>query len=262
MKKVLLVGELNQTVSTIHKYLQAEYQTQICMDNLEMVKGMIKVFEPEMAVICLVGVGELDKRILDHFEARRRNVPVLLIGTSEECNFFQEYYATEQFDYLTRPTTLTQLMKKCKFLLKGENEAKEDSEENSEEAVVEPKKKILVVDDSGILLRSVKAMLVDQYEVAVATDGKKALERAKRRKPDLILLDYEMPVMDGKETLEELRKDEELQDIPVVFLTSVAEREIITPVLQLKPEGYLLKPIDQKRMFETIESLLSSPKDI
>lgn len=258
MKRVLLVGELNQTVSTIHKYLQEEFQTQICMDNLEMVKGMIKVFEPEMAVICLVGVGELDKRILDHFEARRRNVPVLLIGTSEECNFFQEYYATEQFDYLTRPTTLTQLMKKCKYLLKGE----EEPEEDSEEVIAEPKKKILVVDDSGILLRSVKAMLVDQYEVAVATDGKKALERARRRKPDLILLDYEMPVMDGKETLEELRKDEELQDIPVVFLTSVAEREIITPVLKLKPEGYLLKPIDQKRMFETIESLLSFKKDI
>ena len=112
-----------------------------------------------------------------------------------------------------------------------------------------------MVDDSGILLRSVKVMLADRYEVAVATDGKKAIERAKRRKPDLILLDYEMPVMDGKETLEELRKDEELKNIPVVFLTSVADRESIAPVLKLKPEGYLLKPIDQNRMFETIEAI-------
>ena len=127
----------------------------------------------------------------------------------------------------------------------------------TEEAKAEEyKKRILVVDDSAILLRSVKAMLADQYEVAVATDGKKALERAKYRRPDLILLDYEMPVMNGKETLKELRKDEELKDIPVVFLTSVADRESITPVLQLKPEGYLLKPIDQARMFETIESIL------
>ena len=65
-----------------------------------------------------------------------------------------------------------------------------------------------------------------------------------------------MPVMDGKETLEELRKDEALKDVPVVFLTSVADRESIAAVLKLQPEGYLLKPIDQARMLETIESVL------
>lgn len=251
MKKVLLIGELNQTVSTVNKHLQTKFQIQMCMDTLEMVKGMIKVFEPELAIICLVGVGTLDRKVLDYFEARRRNVPVLLIGTPEECKFFHEYYEGEQFDYLTRPTTLTELMGKCSAILQLEDEALSEDEKEAEEE----KKRILVVDDSGILLRSVKAMLADRYEVAVATDGKKAIERAKRRKPDLILLDYEMPVMDGKETLEELRKDEELKNIPVVFLTSVADRESIAPVLKLKPEGYLLKPIDQNRMFETIEAI-------
>ena len=253
MKKVLLIGELNQTVSTVNNYLQTKFQTQMCMDSLEMVRGMVKVYEPEMAVVCLVGVGELDHKILDFFENRRSNVPVLLIGTSEECKYFQKYYDSEQFDFITRPTTLSELMKKCSAILKLE----EVDETVTAAEEVEAKKRILVVDDSGILLRTVKTMLADQYEVAVATDGKKAIERAKRRRPDLILLDYEMPVMDGKETLEELRKDEELKDIPVVFLTSVADRESIAPVLKLKPEGYLLKPIDQKRMFETIESVLA-----
>ena len=253
MKKVLLIGELNQTVSTVNNYLQTKFQTQMCVDSLELVKGMVKVYEPEMAVVCLVGVGELDHKILDFFENRRRNVPVLLIGTPEECKYFQKYYDSEQFDFITRPTTLTELMEKCSAILKLEEEMDEAVQEIEE---AEARKRILVVDDSGILLRSVKTMLADRYEVAVATDGKKAIERAKRRKPDLILLDYEMPVMDGKETLEELRKDEELKDIPVVFLTSVADRESIAPVLKLKPQGYLLKPIDQKRMFETIESVL------
>ena len=104
--------------------------------------------------------------------------------------------------FLTRPTTLPELMDKCASVLNLE----EMEALVVEEAEEEVKKRILVVDDSGILLRSVKTMLSDKYEVAVATDGKKAIERAKRRKPDLILLDYEMPVMDGKETLEELRK--------------------------------------------------------
>ena len=253
MKKVLLVGELNQTVSTINNYLQTKFQTQLCMDSLEMVKGMVKVFEPEMAVICLVGVGELDYKILDFFKNRRSNVPVLLIGTMEECSYFKKYYDTDQFDFLTRPTTLSELMEKCQASLKLEEDISESIKQAEK---VEEKKRILVVDDSGVLLRSVKAMLSGQYEVLVAMDGKKALERAKNKRPDLILLDYEMPVMDGKETLEELRNDEELKGIPVVFLTSVADRESIASVLKLKPEGYLLKPIEQTRMLETIESVL------
>ena len=120
------------------------------------------------------------------------------------------------------------------------------------------KKRILVVDDSGIQLRSVRSVLVDQYEVDVATNGVKAIEKAKSRKPDLILLDYEMPVMDGRETLEVIRNDEELKDIPVIFLTSIANQESIASVLKLKIEGYLLKPIDQKKMLETIASILGS----
>ena len=253
MKRVLLIGELNQTVSTINRYLETKFQAQMCMDNLELVKGMIKVFEPDMAIVCLVGVGKLDKRILDYFETRRRTIPVLLIGTPEECKFFQEYYEGEQFDYLTRPTTLTDLMNKCSSVLQMEEDV---VVVEVDEATEIEKKRILLVDDSGILLRSVKAMLVDKYEVAVATDGQKAIERARRRKPHLILLDYEMPVMDGKETLEVLRQDDELKDIPVVFLTSIANRDSINSVLKYKPEGYLLKPIDQNRMFETIEDIL------
>ena len=253
MKKVLLIGELNQTVSTVNKNLQTKFQTQLCVDNLELVKGMAKVYDPDLVVICMVGVGELDNKVLDYFADRRRIVPVLLIGTAEECKYYQKYYDKEQFDFLTRPTTLSELMTKCFTVLKMEEEL-----ENVEikEEVPKEKKRILVVDDSGILLRSVKAMLEGEYEVAVATDGKKAIERAKKKKPDLILLDYEMPVMDGRETLEEIRNDEELKDIPVVFLTSVADRDSIASVLKLKPEGYLLKPIDQTRMMETIESVL------
>ena len=258
MKRVLLIGELNQTISTINRYLETKFQAQMCMDNLELVKGMVKVFEPDMAIVCLVGVGELDKRILDYFETRRRTIPVILIGTPEECKFFQEYYEGDQFDYLTRPTTLTELMDKCSSVLQSEEDdvVIEGDEATETEKEVVFKKRILLVDDSGILLRSVKAMLVDKYEVAVATDGQKAIERARRRKPDLILLDYEMPVMDGKETLEVLRQDDELKDIPVVFLTSIANRDSINSVLKYKPEGYLLKPIDQNRMFETIEDIL------
>lgn len=256
MKRILLVGELNQTVSTVNKHLSTRFQTQMCVDSLELIKGMMKVFDPDMVAICLVGIGELDIRILNYFENQNHKIPVLMIGTVEECNYYQKDFSGQQYTYVTRPTTLSELMKKCLQTLRMEGEGKGNPEENNAPKT-ERKKRVLVVDDSGILLRTMKSMLEKEYEVVVATDGMMALEKAKRRMPDLILLDYEMPKMDGRETLEELRKDEALKEIPVVFLTGVADKDNIAAVLKLEPEGYLLKPIEQKRVMETIERVLS-----
>lgn len=256
MKKILLVGELNQTVSSVNRHLSTRFQTQICVDSLELVKGMAKVFEPDMAVVCLVGAGGLDNRILDYFDSQYSKMPVLLIGTTEECKAYQKYYENGQCEFAIRPTKLSALMQKCLVMLRmAEEEVVEvhgDSEEDPHR-----RKRILAVDDSGVLLRSVKAMLEKTYDVAVATDGEMAIKQIKKKVPDLVLLDYEMPGWDGKKTLEEIRNDEEIKDTPVLFLTGVADKEHIAAVLGLKPEGYLLKPIEQQRLMDTIEKVLS-----
>ena len=259
MKKVLLVGQLNQTVSSVNKYLSRMFYTQVCVDSLELVKGMLKVFEPDMIMVSLVGVGTLDSRILNHFCIEYSQVPVVLIGTAEECKYYNKYYEQGKIDFITRPTTLSEVIKKCSALLRVEYVEKgaDVLMPMKKTGDAESKKRILVVDDSGILLRSVKAMLEKTYQVSVATDGMMAIKQAMKKKPDLILLDYEMPRMDGRETLEELRNDEELKNIPVVFLTGIADRENIEAVLKMKPEGYLLKPIEQQRLLETIEKVLT-----
>lgn len=77
-----------------------------------------------------------------------------------------------------------------------------------------------------------------------------------KKRPDLILLDYEMPVCDGKMTLEMIRADEDLTSIPVVFLTAVNDRANIEAVLKLKPAGYFLKPPVKGRLLAEIEKIL------
>ena len=99
-------------------------------------------------------------------------------------------------------------------------------------------------------------MLKDKYDVRMATSGTQALTMIGKEKPDMIFLDYEMPVCDGKRTLEMIREQEETKDIPVVFLTGVSDKENITAVLELKPAGYLLKPADASRILATIEEVL------
>ena len=113
------------------------------------------------------------------------------------------------------------------------------------------KKKLLIVDDDGTTLRVLKGMLEHEYDVTIVNSGMNAIKAIGKKRPDLILLDYEMPVCDGRQTLEMLRADEESKHIPVVFLTGVNDRTHIEAVLSLRPAGYLLKPPDKKMIVDT-----------
>ena len=118
-----------------------------------------------------------------------------------------------------------------------------------------------MVDDNGSSVRTMKAMLEDTYEVAVAISGAQAMTSIGKKRPDLILLDYEMPICDGKMTLEMIRADDDMKNIPVVFLTAVNDRANIESVLKLKPAGYFLKPAVKDRLLAEIEKILSAVPD-
>ena len=117
-------------------------------------------------------------------------------------------------------------------------------------------KRILIVDDSPMNLRSIKSMIDKEYEVLVALSGMQALQTLKGEAVDLILMDYEMPEMNGTETVEKIRLNEEIKDIPVVFLTGVNKTEQVSSALKLNPKGYLLKPVQRERLLSTIEEVL------
>lgn len=115
----------------------------------------------------------------------------------------------------------------------------------------------MLVDDSAIMLRSMKSMLERYYDISLAKSGEQALKLIPSEQPDLILLDYEMDGMNGKETFEALKADENMKNIPVVFLTAVTERSAIYSVLKSKPDGYILKPPDEQRIFDTIQEIFA-----
>ena len=119
-----------------------------------------------------------------------------------------------------------------------------------------PDKKIMLVDDSPIMLRNIKNILDKKYLVLLATSGRQALSAIPEKEPDLVVLDYKMPEMDGKTVFEEMQKDEYMKNIPVIFLTSVSDSKTIQSILKLKPAGYILKPPDQDKVLETIQEAL------
>lgn len=124
------------------------------------------------------------------------------------------------------------------------------------------KKKILVVDDSGAMLRNVKGWLEDHYQVILANSGMMAIKYLTLNRPDLVLLDYEMPVCDGKQVLEMIRTETEFADIPVIFLTSKGDKESVLEVMSLKPEGYLLKTMPPADIIHAVDEFFEKQKAI
>jgi CheY-like chemotaxis protein len=102
-------------------------------------------------------------------------------------------------------------------------------------------KHILVVDDEPILLRSIKSWLGDEFEISLVNSGEAALQYLSSHSADLVLLDYKMPGMDGPEVLKKIRSNVSLAQLPVIFLTANNDKESVMTVMNLKPEGYILK---------------------
>ena len=115
----------------------------------------------------------------------------------------------------------------------------DESQENRENR----KKKILVVDDSDFALQAMKELFGKDYEVALANSGLSAIRSITLNRPDLVLLDYEMPVCNGSQVLEMIRAEEEIRDISVIFLTGKVDKESVQKVIALKPAGYLAKTL-------------------
>ena len=255
MKKILLVGKLNKTTKELYEGLSRRFQVQLSAEPMEIVQGMMQIVNPDMALISVMELEDIETEVFELLEKAYKNVPVLVVGTKEGCDKYQEYFSNKQFKKLLRPVGKDILLQSCYQILG----VKDTFAETDKASVTENgTKRILIVDDSPVTLRSIKAMLDKKYEISVATSGEQALKTMQKERPDLVLLDYEMPGLNGKETLERIRENENLCDIPVIFLTGVADKEHISAVLKLNPAGYFLKPAEREKLIATIEDVLFS----
>jgi two-component system alkaline phosphatase synthesis response regulator PhoP len=125
------------------------------------------------------------------------------------------------------------------------------------------KKLILLVDDDPDFVEAVKVILEKGgYDVNVAYDGKEGLEAVAEQRPDLIVLDVMMPVMNGHETCAKLKGDESTSDIPIILLTAVADRVATSTythrdMLESEAEDYMPKPVEPDELLDRVKSWLS-----
>lgn len=132
----------------------------------------------------------------------------------------------------------------------------------TEEGVLDASmKRILAVDDTAIILTRIMDALRNDYEVITVNSGIRALKYLQQEKPDLILMDIQMPTKDGIETLREIRDMKGREDIPVIMLTGVEDKNSVLKSAKLGVRDYILKPFTSKDLLARIRRVLEPEEE-
>ena len=193
------------------------------------------------------GNNASDSRFLTYLKdlVLDKEICLFLVGEPEEVGEVRSIVPEEAIhQVMLRPLNVNDLVSELDEAIKLGTEA-------------EARKKILIVDDDPTMLRMIKSLLGEKYLVYVADSGMNAITFLATNKVDLILLDYEMPVISGAKVLEMIRSEVSTQDIPVMFLTAKNDKESVMQVLALKPEKYLLKTMPPEEWMQNIDEFFS-----
>ena len=247
MQNILVVMEKSSflPMSMIEQLKELEYNIISAELDIEELSKLKESFE----VVLLFMEGEGGEKTKELVYLRDKAVeddsPIFYVG--EDTDIIHEILPTHMLQAVfERPIDVKASAKKIDEFVKEHGK--------------HVKKKILVVDDSGIMLRNIKRWLEDKYQVILANSGAMAIKYLATNRPDLVLLDYEMPVIDGSQVLEMIRSETEFCDIPVIFLTGKNDKESIMKVLDLKPEGYLLKSMEPAKIIQEIDNFFEKQK--
>ena len=217
----------------------------------------VRLATPDLLIVNLSDFESNSYVSLLGLSTELKDLPVLVYGTTLEYTQFNAMYMGSTIAQLEKPAEVSKVVRTVARALDMTDEESDSIIEVLRSKGKKDRSHVLVVDDNAILLRSLKTILQQEYRVTLAKSGEGALKAISREVPDVVLLDYEMPEMNGHEVLQKIREDEKTRDLKVIFLTGVSDRNHIAEVMKLDPSGYLLKPVNNKTLFAAIEATIA-----
>ena len=223
-EKVLYVSDRpSMAADMLMKNLDADFEIMRVRSSDE-VKHV-----PEIVLVNLAGL-ESSERIKAFTKSK-----VFVLGSKAEVDS-SDVSCTESF---VKPFNVNEIRDKLLGLSSKKTEAQ---------------KTLLLVDDDAVMIRTLREGLSTSYKVLPANSGANALKILERAKPDMILLDYEMPEMNGTQVFMTLREKPETSKIPVMFLTAKSDSGSIAQIESLKPDGHMLKTLPLREIKEIIQN--------
>ena len=269
--KILVTGTSNIVIDFL-KHTSSYFTSLGTTAYVKDVMLHFKLFKPDAFLIFideksadLISVAE---KVKQHFSYNEE--PIIIVSNSDLYDEVRKKNLSNADLIVKRPISPDNLSLRIERLLEEKeadnniveaevSEAQKNETETVENNPVQTaaRKHILVVDDERSILKMLKAALEDQYDITTIVNGVMTEKIIEAKKVDLIILDYEMPIKTGAEVFKSLKSHPIGKNIPVCFLTGVAERSKIEEIMALRPHGYLLKPINMDMFLSTVSNLLS-----
>ena len=264
--KVLVTGKNRKVATDICEHLETDrgYVTIKCDPNKTALFDLMISELPKVVIICL---GDESSVTVQAYNVMRSalssgNITTIVVTDSDDEKMFMKYTELERVFFLSRPVSLFALYEKLSEIEKTIEDTKDNNLSAFREYVNEDgggprKKQILVVDDDTEQLVHIKEQLEEFYDVVCVKSGMAAFKYLAKKTPDIILLDYLMPMMDGPEVLRNIHDTSGWEDIPVVFLTGMTEKnKVLKTLAELKPQGYIVKPAKKSELVAKIIDIL------
>ncbi len=220
MKKILLIGKTDSAYTELGDKLAPHYTVRYGSSGGFAAEALLNSFAPSLIVIKAAGT---DMEITKLIGGKYSNIPVIILGTPEEAAAMPWISPAAVCDDSTQAAFDS---------ICGVMPCADDGGRLT----------VMIIDDDAAILRMMKSVLGSEFDMVLATSGSKALTLLEKKRPDVILLDYEMPEMNGLQTLEAIRGKSGYSDIPVVFLTGANTPEVISSINAANTAGYLMKP--------------------
>lgn len=257
----MVTGKNRKVASDICEHLEADrgYVTVKCNANKTAMFDIMLSELPKVVIICLGNETEESIQTYNVMRTALQQGSITTIVITDEQNekLFMEYTELEKVLFLSRPVSLYALYEKMSEIEESLDGDRERNLSSFREYVKEEnryrRKRILVVDDDTEQLIQIKEQLEEFYDVTCVKNGEAAFRFLLNKRPDLILLDYLMPVMDGPEVLKRIWETKGWENIPVIFLTGVSEKEkVLRTLSELRPQGYIIKPSKKSELVAKI----------
>ena len=251
---VLLIEDSTPAADQITRYLQEMgWECIVYTMGEGAVEEVIRV-QPALVILDLLLPNLSGWDVLKQLKLhpQTQDIPVVIISVVDE---HLQGLAQGAFDYLVKPITRTQLqatVEKLQYPLPSESSAIKIV---NKPALVNPL--ILVVEDNQANIDTMSGYLESRgYRLAIAHNGQEAIEQVHLQHPDLIVMDIQMPEMDGLEAIRRIREQPQFLDVPIIALTALAMTSDRATCLAAGANEYLTKPVKLKQLIVTIQQLL------
>ena len=245
LPNVLIVDDDMQTLETMSLYLKGTARVSTALGGRQ---ALEYVQQYPVDIILL----DVEMPIMDGFvtlEQLRKieeciNVPIILVTSKRDKYTVLNSCIMGVDGYLAKPVSKDMLIQKI-------SEVYQNHEEQDN------RKTVLLIDDDMSYLKQVNNFLQDSYNVIMINSAKLALNYLLKHTPDIIVLDYQMPLYNGANVMNMIQKNTPEKHIPVIILSGALNREVLEECYSYNPAAYLAKPVSKETLLENIERVLS-----